>query len=81
MVYISSYKTNFYSLQLITPKAIKGTRGLSIAVYEVRSIRLSTAKGKLLMLEKALYISNSTVYLINICQLHLSRQLNLLMLG
>lgn len=71
-VHISPYKSDFITLQPITPKAIKGVGGSAITACGVGNIKLRTAKGDTLMLEDALYVPNSTVRLISVSHLSIS---------
>ncbi|KAG5724824.1 hypothetical protein E4T56_gene12595 [Termitomyces sp. T112] len=64
-VHISPCKSNFLTLQPITPKAIKGVGGSAISACGIGCIQLRTAEGTMVPLRNALYVPNSTVRLIS----------------
>lgn len=64
-VHISPNKLDFSTLQPINPKAIKGVGGSEISAHGIGNIILKSMEGKVLTLEKALYVPKSTVRLIS----------------
>lgn len=60
-IHILPYKSDFATLQPIVPKVIQGVGGSSISACRIGSIKLFTAQGNMLILQKALYISQSMV--------------------
>lgn len=68
-VHISPYQSDFFNLQPIPPRPVKGVGGSSIQAVGIGTIRLQVHDQTEIVLENALYIPNSTVRLISVSAL------------